>query len=114
MDGYRVLYKWLSDRKGRTLLYDDLRHYGFIVSALFEPIGTMSEIDGAIAAHGGWPLKSLGGLLPLCLRSFSETLGLEYPHAVARQFPLEPGHFKPTPRFGQSVFSFVQGGVPGG
>lgn len=54
--GYRVLHKWLSDRKGRTLSYDDLRHYGFIVSALFETIGTMSEVDAAIAAHGGWPL----------------------------------------------------------
>ena len=54
--GYQVCQKWLKDRKGRVLSYDDLRHYGFVVSALFETIGTMSEIDAAIAAHGGWPL----------------------------------------------------------
>lgn len=54
--GYQVCRKWLNDRKGRTLSYDDLRHYSFIVSALFETIGTMREIDGAIEAAGGWPL----------------------------------------------------------
>ncbi len=54
--GYQVLHKWLADRKGRVLSYDDLRHYGFVVSALFETIGTMREIDGAISAYGGWPL----------------------------------------------------------
>ena len=55
--GYQVCQKWLKDRKGRALSYDDLRHYGFIVSALFETIGTMREIDGAIEAAGGWPLE---------------------------------------------------------
>ena len=55
--GYQVLHKWLKDRKGRTLAYEDLRHYGFIVSALFETIGTMSEIDEAIEGAGGWPLE---------------------------------------------------------
>ena len=52
-----MLHKWLKDRKGRTLSYDDLRHYGFIVSALFETIGTMSEIDEVIEEHGGFPLS---------------------------------------------------------
>ena len=51
--GYQVLHKWLKDRKGRTLAYEDLRHYGFIVSALFETIGTMREIDEAIGGGGG-------------------------------------------------------------
>ena len=55
--GYQVLQKWLKDRKGRTLSYDDLRHYGFIVSALLETIGVMSEIDTAIEGAGGWPLE---------------------------------------------------------
>ena len=55
--GYQVLQKWLKDRKGRTLSYDDLRHYGFVVSALFETISTMREIDVAVAAGGGWPLS---------------------------------------------------------
>ena len=54
--GYQVCQKWLKDRKGRTLSYDDLRHYGFIVSALFETIGVMGELDTAIEAAGGWPL----------------------------------------------------------
>ena len=55
--GYQVLHKWLKDRKGRTLAYEDLRHYGFIVSALFETIGTMREIDEAVEGAGGWPLE---------------------------------------------------------
>lgn len=54
--GYQVLHKWLKDRKGLELSFDDLRHYGFIVSALFETIGIMSEIDEAIEGAGGWPL----------------------------------------------------------
>ena len=55
--GYQVCQKWLKDRKGRTLSYDDLRHYSFIVSALFETIGVMGEIDTAIEAAGGWPCE---------------------------------------------------------
>ena len=55
--GYQVLHKWLKDRKGRTLSFDDLRHYGFIVSALFETIGTMREIDEVVEGAGGWPLE---------------------------------------------------------
>ena len=56
--GYQVLHKWLKDRKGRELSFDDLRHYGFIVSALFETIGTMREIDEAIEGAGGFPLRA--------------------------------------------------------
>jgi hypothetical protein len=56
--GYQVCQKWLKDRKGRMLSYDDLRHYGFIVAALRETIGVMKEIDEALAAHGGWPLSA--------------------------------------------------------
>ncbi len=54
--GYQVLHKWLKDRKGRELSFDDLRHYGFIVAALFETIGTMREVDETIDGAGGWPL----------------------------------------------------------
>ena len=54
--GYQVLHKWLKDRKGRELTFDDLRHYGFIVSALSETMGTMREINEAIEGAGGWPL----------------------------------------------------------
>lgn len=55
--GYQVCQKWLKDRKGRQLTYDDLRHYQRIVSALAETIRLMSEIDAAIDKHGGWPVQ---------------------------------------------------------
>lgn len=45
--GYQVCSKWLKDRKGRTLSYDDIRHYGQIISALAETIRLMDEIDKA-------------------------------------------------------------------
>ena len=53
--GYQVLHKWLKDRKGRTLSYDDVTHYGKIVVALKETIRLMQEIDEVIDEHGGWP-----------------------------------------------------------
>ena len=55
--GYQVCEKWLKDRKGRTLTFDDTQHYQKIVVALKETIRLMTEIDQAIDAHGGWPLK---------------------------------------------------------
>ncbi|MBV9848588.1 MAG: N-6 DNA methylase [Armatimonadetes bacterium] len=54
--GYQVCQKWLKDRKGRTLSYDDITHYQRIVAALAETIRLMAAIDNAIDAHGGWPL----------------------------------------------------------
>ena len=42
------LEKWLKDRKGRELSYDDVRHYQRIVKALQETIRLMDEIDAAI------------------------------------------------------------------
>ncbi|MBI3653275.1 MAG: N-6 DNA methylase [Acidobacteria bacterium] len=55
--GYQVCQKWLKDRKGRKLTYDDLTHYQRIVAALSETIGLMAEIDQAIEQHGGWPIQ---------------------------------------------------------
>jgi hypothetical protein len=55
--GYQVLHKWLKDRRGRQLSFDDLHHYQKVVKALTETIRLMSAIDAAIDAHGGWPLK---------------------------------------------------------
>jgi predicted helicase len=55
--GYQVCAKWLKDRKGRLLTYEDLSHYQYVVAALAETIALMREIDEAIEAHGGWPLK---------------------------------------------------------
>ncbi len=53
--GYQVCHKWLKDRKGRTLSFEELEHYRKIVSALKETIGLMEEIDRIIDEHGGWP-----------------------------------------------------------
>ena len=52
--GYQVLEKWLKDRKGRTLSYDDVTHYGKIVVALKETIRLMGEIDKVIPS---WPIE---------------------------------------------------------
>ena len=52
--GYQVLHKWLKDRRGRLLTYDDLTHYQQIVVALEETIRLMDEIDAAIPA---WPVE---------------------------------------------------------
>ena len=55
--GYQVCAKWLKDRKGRQLTYDDLTHYQYVVAALAETIAIMREIDEVIEAHGGWPIQ---------------------------------------------------------
>ncbi len=51
--GYQVCQKWLKDRKGRTLSYDELTHYQKIVVALKETIRLMQEIDELIPE---WPV----------------------------------------------------------
>lgn len=55
--GYQVCAKWLKDRKGRKLGYDDLAHYQHIVAALAETIKIMERIDKAIGKAGGWPIS---------------------------------------------------------
>jgi hypothetical protein len=52
--GYQVLNKWLKDRKGRVLTFEDVRHYGKVVVALRETRRLMAEIDEAIP---GWPME---------------------------------------------------------
>ncbi|HKV83040.1 MAG TPA: type ISP restriction/modification enzyme [Ktedonobacterales bacterium] len=54
--GYQVCEKWLKDRKGRALTYDDLDHYQQTVAALADTRRAMDAIDEAIEEHGGWPL----------------------------------------------------------
>jgi predicted helicase len=51
--GYQVLEKWLKDRKGRKLMYDDIRHWQRVALALRETMRVMQEIDAIIP---GWPL----------------------------------------------------------
>ena len=52
--GYQVCEKWLKDRRGRTLSYDDTTHYQKIIVALKETIRLMAEIDAAIPK---WPIE---------------------------------------------------------
>ncbi len=52
--GYQVPQKWLKDRKGRTLTYDELTHYQKVIVALKETIRLMAEIDEVIP---GWPVE---------------------------------------------------------
>ena len=53
--GYFPAERWLKDRKGRALSYEDKEVYPRIVAALGETRRLMSEIDAAIAKHGDWP-----------------------------------------------------------
>jgi predicted helicase len=54
--GYQVCQKWLKDRKGRALSYDDSKHYQKIVAALAETIVLMEQVDEQIEEHGEWPI----------------------------------------------------------
>ena len=42
--GYQPAQKWLKDRKGHTLSFDDIKHYLFIIHALTETDRLMKEI----------------------------------------------------------------------
>jgi hypothetical protein len=51
--GYQVMEKWLKDRRGRALRFEDVRHYQRVAGALAVTIRLMDEIDELIP---GWPL----------------------------------------------------------
>jgi hypothetical protein len=57
--GYRVAEKWLKDRKGRTLSYDDLTHYQSVIAALARTLELQQALDATIDAAGGWPFGDL-------------------------------------------------------
>ena len=52
--GYQVCERWLKERRGRQLSYNDLTHYQKIIVALNETIRLMAEIDQTIPE---WPIK---------------------------------------------------------
>jgi len=52
--GYQVCQKWLKDRKGRTLTYNESTHYQKMVVALKETIRLMDDIDQIISS---WPIE---------------------------------------------------------
>ncbi len=43
--GYQPAQKWLKDRRGRTLTYDDITHYRNIITIILETDRMMKEID---------------------------------------------------------------------
>lgn len=51
--GYVVCEKWLKDRKGRKLTYDDVQHWQRMIVAIRETMHLIGEIDALIP---GWPL----------------------------------------------------------
>lgn len=54
--GYQVCEKWLKDRKGRTLDFNDIQHYGKIVASLTKTRDVMKQID-TIANGRLWPQR---------------------------------------------------------
>jgi hypothetical protein len=48
LGGYQPAQKWLKDRKGRKLDYDDVRHYQKMITVLCETKRIMMEIDLAV------------------------------------------------------------------
>ena len=46
--GYQPAQKWLKDRKGMTLSFEDVKHYGRIIYVLQQTERIMQEIDGII------------------------------------------------------------------
>ena len=48
--GYQPAQKWLKDRKGRTLSFDDIRHYQRILKVLAETDRIMTTIKLASVA----------------------------------------------------------------
>lgn len=52
--GYQPAQKWLKDRKGRTLDFDDLAHYRRMIAALAETARIQPRID---EAAGSWPMQ---------------------------------------------------------
>ncbi|MDK2410820.1 hypothetical protein QHH11_12650 [Aphanizomenon sp. PH219] len=55
--GYQVCQKWLKDRKGRQLNFDEISHYQNIISIISETIKIMEDIDKIIEKYGGFPLE---------------------------------------------------------
>ncbi|MDM3845220.1 MAG: N-6 DNA methylase [Aphanizomenon gracile PMC638.10] len=55
--GYQVCQKWLKDRKGRQLNFDEISHYQNIISIISETIKIMEDIDQIIEKYGGFPLE---------------------------------------------------------
>ena len=63
--GYQPMDKWLKDRRGRVLSFDDQNHYVKIAAALQETIRLMEEVDQAINDTNNpwqWPAPLSGAI----------------------------------------------------
>ncbi len=49
--GYQPAQKWLKDRKGRVLTWEDIGHYQQMIVALSETARVMREVDGVMGAR---------------------------------------------------------------
>jgi hypothetical protein len=52
--GYQVCHKWLDDRKGTTLSYDERLTYQRMVTALERTLAFQAQIDAVARAAWGW------------------------------------------------------------
>lgn len=52
--GYKPAQKWLKDRKGKTLDYEDVEHYQNICAVLAKTSRAMKRIGAIVAEYGGW------------------------------------------------------------
>jgi len=55
--GYLPAQRWLKDRMGRALGFEEQAEYQRIIWALLETRRLMAEIDASIQQHGGWPVR---------------------------------------------------------
>ena len=55
--GYNPAEKWLKDRKGCDLSFDDVTYYCKICAVLSETSQIMASIDKVIENNGDWPLE---------------------------------------------------------
>lgn len=46
--GYQVCNKWLKDRKGQALTFQDILHYQKVIVSINETIRLMEELDGVL------------------------------------------------------------------
>jgi predicted helicase len=54
VSGYQVCHKWLDDRKGATLSYDERLTYQRMVTALERTLALQAQIDAVACAAWGW------------------------------------------------------------
>lgn len=51
--GFQVAHKWLNERVGRSLNFDDLTHYQNVLQAIARTIELMADVDDAVPS---WPI----------------------------------------------------------